>query len=452
MKERTVLTPLQLRILQLIAERGEIPMPSEIAKELDENIGSISNSLKSLKQNLDVIRQFGQSLAKAEKKDAFGKSKRDFWQVRDRTLIEKSKQGYWIAGGRRPYGVKVEEGVVYFRPPEAIAKIQLAFKLRDEGVPYSKIEELTGIPEPRYVITNPVYCGNVRWKGIVYPGKHKDREIISQELFERVQPVKGGHFKRPPLLMKKIRGRFVWENENAEKTAIQIFEMRKKERTFVEIGEKFGIKPRALQEMINNPRYAGKEWVNGELVNDPYIDAKIDFNLWQAARKVSLRDKLVKSRRKQLKDNIHKVWKALPGAIRELENKTGLSMHQITLSLEHLKPRIVRLQDARWYRKDDLTLLLRRKLEEKGFQTLIPKYPRGIDTRDKILNILIEKPATSAQIKKKIGYDVSNQLKKYMADGLIEERSDHEYYINKENAKFVRMAEDMLQAIRRQYS
>ena len=75
-----------------------------------------------------------------------------------------------------------------------LAKIAQAKGLRPRPFPNSSYRHSRSSMSRRnihLILRNPLYCGKVRWKGKVYPGRHEP--IVSEELFERVQYVLESH-------------------------------------------------------------------------------------------------------------------------------------------------------------------------------------------------------------------------------------------------------------------
>jgi len=453
MEKRVMLTNLQLRILKLIVERRKIPTSGEIADELNEYVGSVQNSLNALMRNRNVIREFAEALFKAEEAGIFEKPKSDWRQLRVDKLKMRSKQGYYV--GKAPFGCRIKNGVIEFIP-EMVPKIQRAFQLRADGWSHGEIKKETGIPATTLPIMfrNPVYCGKVRYEGRTVKGQHKG--IISEKLSEKVQPLKEGYiYKDKCFGFKVVQGRLIPKEGEAEKMK-EMFLMRLQNKSFGEIDEHFKFKPGVARTKIINPKYAAKKLVNGKFVNDPYITEIVDFEkIWKPAQDIDVREKFFEEKRKIGAKKRSKVWNALPGTYEELTEKTGLTIHQVKYYMKPLKHRVERLQDARWYPKDELVLLLHRKLREKGWKTLLPPTTKGIETRDKILHLLLDDPTTQTEISRRTKIHpatVNDRITSFTADGLVEKGPDRKYYINEENAKFLRTVQAMFEAVRRQYA
>ena len=463
MKKRVMLTSLQLRILKISIEKGRMLTPTEITNQLNINIGSARNSLESLKKNRSAIRNFAKVLFKAEEEGVFEKPKSDWRQLRVEAIIKRVKEGYHY--GRAPRGCYLKDNVIFFID-EWVPRIQLAWKLKLEGYTNPEIEEKTEIPKNvlPHMFSNPVYAGMNRYGRLTCPGKHYERRIIDEKDFEKVQPVKEGYTNKDRIYGFKVRrGKHTpreGEAENMEKA----FLLRKKGKSVTEIKTELQLnqKTDTMIKRFANPKYAGKKWENGELVDDPYIEeAIVDFEtVWKPVQAVSQKERALKETKKKGAETHSKVWNALAGTPSELKEKTELSKDQISHSIRFFKEHesrypIVRLQDARWYPKDQLALLLHQKLKDKGWKTLLPKRSDGIKKRDKILNVLLEGQATLNEIHQKTGIHpltVKGRLAVFITDGLVERTRDYKYYISEENVRFLRMTQDMLQAIRRQYS
>lgn len=112
-------------------------------------------------------------------------------------------------GATAPYGYKLEDGKLVIHPEEAkiVREIfdlyrlygmwTIAKKLNQKGIP-TQHGMKWGTPSVKVILTNPVYCGNIRWNYRKPSGKKKDPDqviisqgdhepIISEQLFEDTQ-------------------------------------------------------------------------------------------------------------------------------------------------------------------------------------------------------------------------------------------------------------------------
>jgi len=94
---------------------------------------------------------------------------------------------------------KVNMGEALYRPPfgytylnrklvpdpEHAAKVSEIFEMWTSGIDYKVIAEKFGLSQSSIytIIKNPVYIGKIRYKGELYPGKHK--ALIVQELWDK---------------------------------------------------------------------------------------------------------------------------------------------------------------------------------------------------------------------------------------------------------------------------
>jgi len=116
-------------------------------------------------------------------------------RIRDKIAASK-KKGIWM-GGVVPLGYRVEERKLLVDPKDAALAQNIfdrylalgCIRLLKESLDNGGVRSRTGHMFSRgglyTLLTNPIYIGKVRHKGITYPGQHE--AIIEQALWEQVQ-------------------------------------------------------------------------------------------------------------------------------------------------------------------------------------------------------------------------------------------------------------------------
>ena len=159
---------------------------------IDDNLNPKGIALQSVTENFNTQSAEGRlflqmlgSFAEFERK-----------RIGERCMSGKkatAKKGGWN-GGRVPYGYRQIEGSQYdfdIQPEEAKVVEQI-FKLYSQGHGYLKIKQITGCPlcvrAIAGTISNPFYCGNIQFDGIVEKNNHLG--IVSERLFNKCQKVR----------------------------------------------------------------------------------------------------------------------------------------------------------------------------------------------------------------------------------------------------------------------
>lgn len=104
-------------------------------------------------------------------------------------MVERVKKGYWMGGGRVPYGYSYDrnDGILHIVPEEA-EKIKKLFQLYIDGYSCDKISHILGFKNEK-IVTNILHrksnMGLIEYKGNVYKGLHEP--IIDEEMFYTAQ-------------------------------------------------------------------------------------------------------------------------------------------------------------------------------------------------------------------------------------------------------------------------
>lgn len=104
-------------------------------------------------------------------------------------MVERVKKGYWMGGGRVPYGYRYDrnDGILHIVPEEA-EKVKKLFQLYIDGYSCENISHILGFKGERIVMNilrRKSNIGLIEYKGNVYKGLHEP--IISDELFYTAQ-------------------------------------------------------------------------------------------------------------------------------------------------------------------------------------------------------------------------------------------------------------------------
>jgi site-specific DNA recombinase len=104
-------------------------------------------------------------------------------------MVERVKKGYWMGGGRVPYGYYYDrnDGILHPKEDEA-ENVRKAFQMYADGYSCDSISRILGFKGERIVIQilkRKSNIGLIEYKGEVYKGLHEP--IVDEELFYRVQ-------------------------------------------------------------------------------------------------------------------------------------------------------------------------------------------------------------------------------------------------------------------------
>lgn len=104
-------------------------------------------------------------------------------------MVERVKKGYWMGGGRTPYGYRYDrnDGILHIVPEEA-ENVRQAYHMYLEGYSCDKISDLLGFKGERIVhqiLIRKTNLGYIEYKGTLYKGRHEP--IIDKKTFEKTQ-------------------------------------------------------------------------------------------------------------------------------------------------------------------------------------------------------------------------------------------------------------------------
>lgn len=103
-------------------------------------------------------------------------------------MLERVKQGYWMGGGKPPFGYDYDPKQGILVPNADAERVEKAYRLYLEGFSAERIAEMLGFRHDKQVrdlLRRRSNLGVIEYNGREYPGRH--RAIVSRELFDRVQ-------------------------------------------------------------------------------------------------------------------------------------------------------------------------------------------------------------------------------------------------------------------------
>ena len=141
----------------------------------------------SLNESIDTSTPYGRAMIGIL--SAFAQLERENIYLRTRMgMLERVKQGYWMGGGKAPFGYDYdsEQGIlVPNRDAETVRKI---YDLYIKGYSPQKLADLFDLKYDRLVtliLTRRSNLGLIPYNGKEYPGRHE--AIVSRETFELAQ-------------------------------------------------------------------------------------------------------------------------------------------------------------------------------------------------------------------------------------------------------------------------
>lgn len=144
-------------------------------------------SFTSLNENLDTGTPMGRAMLGIL--SAFAQLERE--TIRERTrmgMLERVKQGYWMGGGKPPFGYDYDPSQGILVPNSDAERVEKAYRLYLEGLSAARIAQILGFKHDKQVrdlLRRRSNLGLIEYNGREYPGRH--RPIVSRELFDRVQ-------------------------------------------------------------------------------------------------------------------------------------------------------------------------------------------------------------------------------------------------------------------------
>lgn len=147
----------------------------------------------SLNESIDTSSPYGRAMIGIM--SAFAQLERENIFMRTRMgMLERVKQGYWMGGGRVPFGYDYcqEQGILVPNPEESYVVSQV-YEMYLAGESPGKIAEVLGLSYDRLVmqiINRRSNLGLISYKGEEYQGKHQ--AIVSEKVFELAQERRKG--------------------------------------------------------------------------------------------------------------------------------------------------------------------------------------------------------------------------------------------------------------------
>lgn len=147
----------------------------------------------SLNESIDTSTPYGRAMIGIL--SAFAQLERENIFLRTRMgMVERVKQGYWMGGGRVPFGYDYDKNLGIIVPNENAQKVKQIYDLYIKGDSAKKIATILGLKYDKLVIQilkRKSNTGVILYNGVEYKGLHQ--AIISEEIFN--------------LAMKKLKER-----------------------------------------------------------------------------------------------------------------------------------------------------------------------------------------------------------------------------------------------------
>jgi len=144
-------------------------------------------SFVSIKETIDTATPMGRLMIGIL--SAFAQLERE--NIRERTrmgMLERVKDGYWMGGGRTPFGYDYDELQGILVPNKDAKVVQEMYKLYLQGYSPQKIADITGTRYDNFVIgvlKRKCNIGIIEYNGIEYKGRHEP--IIDEKTFYETQ-------------------------------------------------------------------------------------------------------------------------------------------------------------------------------------------------------------------------------------------------------------------------
>ena len=144
----------------------------------------------SLNESMDTSTPLGRLMLGIL--SAFAQLERE--NIRERTsmgLKERIKEGYWMGGGRVPFGYDYDSKIGVLVPNSDAETVKKVFELYINGYSTNSIAQMLGLSYEkmaRQILNRKTYAGYICYKGEEFKGKHKP--IISLETYEKAMQIK----------------------------------------------------------------------------------------------------------------------------------------------------------------------------------------------------------------------------------------------------------------------
>lgn len=137
----------------------------------------------SLNESIDTSTPYGRAMIGIL--SAFAQLERENIFMRTRMgMLERIKKGYWMGGGKIPFGYSYDKNLGIIVPNEDAEKVRKMYDLYIQGYSAGKIAEMLEIKYEKLVtqtLTRRSNLGIITYKGEEYPGQHQ--AIVSEETF-----------------------------------------------------------------------------------------------------------------------------------------------------------------------------------------------------------------------------------------------------------------------------
>lgn len=137
----------------------------------------------SLNESIDTSTPYGRAMIGIL--SAFAQLERENIFMRTRMgMLERIKKGYWMGGGKIPFGYSYDRNLGIIVPNDDAEKVRKMYELYIQGYSAGKIAEMLEIKYERLVmqiLTRRSNLGIITYKGEEYPGQHQ--AIVSEETF-----------------------------------------------------------------------------------------------------------------------------------------------------------------------------------------------------------------------------------------------------------------------------
>lgn len=144
----------------------------------------------SLHENLDTSTPMGRAMLGIL--SAFAQLERENIRLRTRMgLKERIKQGYWMGGGRVPFGFDYDRNAGILVPNQDAEVVRQVYRLYLDGYSTQKIADMLGLKYDRLadqILQHKCNYGVMEYHGEEYPGRHTP--IISKELYDQAMAEK----------------------------------------------------------------------------------------------------------------------------------------------------------------------------------------------------------------------------------------------------------------------
>ena len=137
----------------------------------------------SLNESIDTSTPYGRAMIGIL--SAFAQLERENIYMRTRMgMLERIKKGYWMGGGRIPFGYSYDKNLGIIVPNEDAEKVRKIYDLYIQGFSAGKIAEMLELKYEKLVmqiLTRRSNLGIISYKGEEYAGQHQ--AIVSEETF-----------------------------------------------------------------------------------------------------------------------------------------------------------------------------------------------------------------------------------------------------------------------------